>query len=281
MHAVVGDLPSGPCHAPPGDAGPQTAVVVGPAGEEIYVDKYGRVKVHFFWDRAGPKDENSSCWIRVSQNWAGKNWGLVFHPRIGQEVVVDFLEGDPDRPLITGRVYNAVQTPPYELPADQTQSGLKTRSSKGGGADNFNELRFEDKKDSEDIFFHAEKDFHREVENDDDLKVGHDQTIEVKNNLTEKVKQGNRAVEISMGNETLTVKMGDQTTKIDLGKSATEAMQSIELKVGQSSVKIGPDGRDHQGDDDLHRGPGPDRSEGDDDEDQGRRDAATIGRRSS
>jgi type VI secretion system secreted protein VgrG len=212
--------------------------VTGPTGEEIYVDKHGRVKVHFFWDRAGPRDENSSCWVRVAQNWAGKNWGLVFHPRVGQEVVVDFLEGDPDRPLITGRVYNAVQTPPYDLPAEQTRSGLKTRSTKGGGADNSNELRFEDKKGSEDIFFHAEKDFHREVENDDDLKVGRDQTIEVKNNLTEKVKEGNRSVEISMGNETLTVKMGDQTTKISLGKSRTEAMQSIELKVGQSSVKL-------------------------------------------
>jgi type VI secretion system secreted protein VgrG len=263
--------------------GPQTAVVVGPSGEEIYVDKYGRVKVQFFWDRQGKKDENSSCWIRVSQNWAGKNWGLVFHPRIGQEVVVDFLEGDPDRPLITGRVYNAVQTTPYDLPDNKTQGGVKSRSSKGGGAANFNELRFEDKKGSEDVYFHAEKDFHRVVENDDDLKVGHDQTIEVKNDRTEKVKEGNekvtiekgdrtievttgndthtvkkgdrtvevttgndthnikkgnRAVTIDMGNDTLTIKMGNRTTKLNLGKDETEAMQSIELKVGQSSVKV-------------------------------------------
>ena len=263
--------------------GPQTAVVVGPSGEEIYVDKHGRVKVHFFWDRLGKKDENDSCWIRVAQNWAGKNWGLVFHPRIGQEVVVDFLEGDPDRPLITGRVYNAVQTPPYELPANQTQSGLKTRSTKGGGADDFNELRFEDKKDSEDIVFHAQKDFHRVVENDDDLKVQHDQMIEIKNNRTETVKEGDekvtiekgdrtvtvktgddlhdvkqgnrtvtvetgndahnvkkgdRSVVIDMGNDALTLKVGNQTTKLNLGASSTEAMQSIELKVGQSSVKI-------------------------------------------
>ncbi len=267
----------------PAVQGPQTAVVVGPSGEEIYVDKHGRVKVHFFWDRAGKMDENASCWIRVAQNWAGKNWGLVFHPRIGQEVVVDFLEGDPDRPLITGRVYNAVQTPPYDLPANQTQSGVKTRSSKGGGADDFNELCFEDKKGSEDIVFHAQKDFHRLVENDDDLQVQHDQTIEIKNNRTETVKkgdenvtiekgkrtvtvktgddlhevkqgnrtvtvdtgndahnikQGNRSVEISMGNDSLTLKMGNQTTKLNLGSSSTEAMQSIELKVGQSSVKI-------------------------------------------
>jgi type VI secretion system secreted protein VgrG len=227
--------------------GPQTAVVVGPKGEEIYTDKYGRVKVQFFWDRQGKKDENSSCWVRVAQAWAGKNWGVIFNPRIGQEVLVEFLDGDPDRPLITGRVYNAEQMPPYALPANQTQSVLKTRSSKNGGTDNFNELRFEDKKDAEDIYFHAEKDFHRVVENDDDLKVGHDQTITVKNSRTEKVQegdekvtieQGNRTVVIEMGNDSLQIKMGNQTTKLDLGSSSTEAMQSIELKVGQSSVKV-------------------------------------------
>jgi type VI secretion system secreted protein VgrG len=245
--------------------GLQTAVVVGPKGEEIYVDKYGRVKVQFYWDREGKKDENTSCWVRVAENWAGKNWGIVFNPRIGQEVIVDFLEGDPDKPLITGRVYNAEQMPPYDLPANMTQSGVKTRSSKGGGTDNFNELRFEDKKGSEDIFFHAEKDFHREVENDDDLKVLHDQTIMIKNKRTETVKEGdetitietgnrviavntgndthqiktgNREVKIDMGNDSLKISMGNQTTKLDLGQSSTEAMQSIELKVGQNSVKI-------------------------------------------
>jgi type VI secretion system secreted protein VgrG len=227
--------------------GPQTAVVVGPKGEEIYTDKYGRVKVQFFWDRLGKKDENSSCWVRVAEAWGGKNWGVIFNPRIGQEVVVEFLDGDPDRPLITGRVYNAEQMPPYTLPANQTQSGIKTRSTKEGGTDNFNELRFEDKKSSEDIYFHAEKDFHRVVENDDDLKVGHDQTIEVKNDRTETVKEGNetitikkgnRQVTIEMGNETLQIKMGNQSTKLDMGKSETEAMQSIELKVGQSSIKV-------------------------------------------
>ena len=114
--------------------GPQTAVVVGPAGEEIYTDKYGRVKVQFHWDRRGKKDENSSCWIRVSHPWAGKSWGAIAMPRIGQEVIVDFLEGDPDQPIITGRVYNAEQMPPYDLPANKTQTGIKSRSSKGGGA---------------------------------------------------------------------------------------------------------------------------------------------------
>ena len=118
--------------------GPQTALVVGPGGEEIYTDKYGRVKVQFHWDRYGKKDENSSCWIRVSSPWAGKAWGTISTPRIGQEVIVDFLEGDPDQPIITGRVYNAGQMPPYDLPANKTQSGMKSRSSMGGGPANFN-----------------------------------------------------------------------------------------------------------------------------------------------
>jgi type VI secretion system secreted protein VgrG len=234
-------------------AGPQTAVVVGPSGEEIYTDKYGRVKVQFFWDRVGQKDEKSSCWIRVAQLWAGKQWGAMFIPRIGQEVVVDFLEGDPDRPLITGRVYNADQMPPYSLPDNMTQSGVKSRSTKNGGSDDFNELRFEDKKDSEEVYFHAQKDFNRVVENNDTLKVGSpqaddgSQTIEIYKDRTETVKtgnekvtvaQGNRNVEISMGNEALSIKMGNQTTKLDLGASSTEAMQSITLTVGQSSIKV-------------------------------------------
>ena len=146
----------------------------GPAGEEIYTDKYGRVKVQFHWDRRGKKDENSSCWIRVSHPWAGKNWGAIATPRIGQEVIVDFLEGDPDQPIITGRVYNAEQMPPYDLPANKTQSGVKSRSSKGGGPANFNEIRFEDKKGSEQLFIHAEKNQDIEVENDETHWVGHD-----------------------------------------------------------------------------------------------------------
>lgn len=137
-------------------AGSQTALVVGKSGEEIWTDKYGRVKVQFHWDQKGKKDENSSCWIRVSQMWAGKNWGRLFLPRIGQEAIVSFLEGDPDRPIITGTVYNATQAVPYALPDEQTKSTVKTNSSKGG--EGFNELRFEDKKDSEEIYIHAQKD---------------------------------------------------------------------------------------------------------------------------
>jgi type VI secretion system secreted protein VgrG len=241
--------------------GTQTAVVVGPAGEEIHTDKYGRVQVRFHWDR----EQVSSCWCRVASPWAGKQWGVIHIPRVGQEVVVAFQEGDPDRPLIVGSVYNAEMMPPYALLENRTQSGIKTRSSLDGSHSNFNELRFEDKKGREDIVLHAEKDFHRSVENDDDLKVEHDQTIEIKNHRTETVKEGdekvtiekgkrtitveagndlhqikkgNREVKIDMGNDSLTISMGNQTTKLALGKSETEALQSIELKVGQSSIKL-------------------------------------------
>ncbi|HSE57855.1 MAG TPA: type VI secretion system tip protein VgrG, partial [Nitrospiraceae bacterium] len=167
--------------------GPQTAVVVGKAGEEIWTDKYGRVKVQFHWDRYGKMNEESSCWVRVSQNWAGKQWGAMFLPRIGQEVIVEFLEGDPDQPIITGRVYNAELMPPYDLPANQTQSGLKSRSSKGATPDNYNEIRFEDKKGSEEIHLHAEKDWTIFVEHDKTQTVDHDETLSVTNNRTKTV----------------------------------------------------------------------------------------------
>jgi type VI secretion system secreted protein VgrG len=161
--------------------------VVGKGGEEIWVDKHGRVKVQFFWDRKGKRDENSSCWVRVSSTWAGKNWGFVQIPRMGQEVIVDFLEGDPDQPIITGRVYNADQMPPYALPANQTQSGVKSRSSKGGTGENFNELQFEDKKGSEEVYIHAERNKRVVVEVDRTESVGHNEGISIGNNRTEKV----------------------------------------------------------------------------------------------
>jgi type VI secretion system secreted protein VgrG len=145
-------------------SGLQTAVVVGPKGEEIYCDEYGRVKVQFHWDREGKKDENSSIWMRCMQSSAGKQWGTVFIPRIGQEVVIDFLEGDPDQPLVTGLVYNAEQMPHYSLPAEKTKSYFKTNSSPGG--DGFNELRFEDKNDQEQIFIHAQRNMDQRVLND-------------------------------------------------------------------------------------------------------------------
>jgi len=164
--------------------GTQTAVVVGPAGEDFnVVDKYGRVEVHFFWDR----EDKSSCPVRVSQAWAGKNWGAINLPRIGQEVIVDFLEGDPDRPLIIGRVYNAEQMPPYDLPADQTLSGWKSRSSKNGQAANYNEIVMEDKRGSEVIRIHAEKDLNEFVEHDTLEYVGNDRHLLVDGSQAEKV----------------------------------------------------------------------------------------------
>lgn len=168
--------------------GAQTAMVVGKAGEEIDADKYGRVKVQFPWDRLGKKDENSSCWVRVAQVWAGKNWGAIHIPRIGQEVLVEFLEGDPDRPIITGRVYNGDSMPPYALPANVTQSGIKSRSSKQGSDGNYNEIRFEDKKGSEELLVHAEKDMKTEVEHDKTLTVGHDSTTTIDHDSTTEVK---------------------------------------------------------------------------------------------
>lgn len=156
--------------------GVHSAVVVGPDNEEIYCDEHGRVKVQFHWDRYGKFDENSSCWIRVSNLWAGQGWGGVHIPRIGQEVLVDFLEGDPDRPYVTGRLYNAVNMPPYELPGNKTQSGIKSRSSPGGSASNFNELRFEDKKGKEEVYFQAEKNLNSLVKNSETRRVWNKRT---------------------------------------------------------------------------------------------------------
>jgi len=167
--------------------GPQTALVVGKSGEEIWVDKYGRIKVQFYWDRLGTKDENSSCWIRVSQPWGGQGWGAMWIPRMGQEVVVSFVEGDPDRPLITGRVYNADQTVPYTLPDHQTVSTFMSRSSKGGGSGNYNEIRFEDKQGSEQIFVNAERDMDHRVEVDFREFVGSNRHLNVGANQTENI----------------------------------------------------------------------------------------------
>ncbi len=159
--------------------GPQTAMVVGPAGQEIWTDKYGRVKVQFPWDRLGTKDENSSCWIRVSQSWAGGSFGAQFVPRIGHEVIVDFLEGDPDKPIITGCVYNGTNDPPFSLPDNQTQSGIRTRSSPQGTLSNANEIRFEDLTGAEELYVQAEKDLNVLVKNDETATVAHNRTATI------------------------------------------------------------------------------------------------------
>jgi type VI secretion system secreted protein VgrG len=218
--------------------GPQTAVVVGKDGEEIWTDKYGRIKVQFHWDRDGKKNETSSCWMRVSYPIAGKNWGWVSLPRIGQEVVVSFLEGNPDRPLITGSVYNDTQMPPYTLPANQTQSGFKSRSSKEGVADNFNEFRFEDKKGSEQVYLHAEKNQDIVVENDETHSVGHDRSKTVSNNET--VNIGKNRSETVGENETISIvknrseDVGVNET-ISIGKNRSETVGENEtLEVGKN-----------------------------------------------
>src|SRR5882672_4743229 len=220
--------------------GPQTAVVVGKSGEEIWVDKYGRVIVQFYWDRLGQKNEQSSCWVRVSQPWAGKNWGAIWTPRIGQEVIVSFLEGDPDRPLITGRVYNAEQIVPYELPAHQTVSTFKSRSSKGGGSDNYNEIRFEDDKGNEQIFINAEKDMDLRVENDSREYVGANRSLIVKTDQKEKVHgdkhgqvQGNHLEQIG-GDMSLKIG-GNQNEKVSGGLSLDVGM-SVDEKVGMKKA---------------------------------------------
>jgi type VI secretion system secreted protein VgrG len=253
-------LPYGKYHRParttprPVVQGPQTAVVVGPAGEEIHTDKYGRVKVQFHWDREGKRDDKSSCWLRVSQNWAGKNWGAFFLPRIGQEVIVDFLEGDPDRPIVTGRVYHAESMPPLTLPAEKTRSTIKTRSTKGGSAANFNEIRFEDEKGKEELYIHAEKDKKGITENNETLEVGKDRSRKVGQN--EKVEVGkDREVKITGdqkfsigGSSTLDIGgdykitvTGDEQHKAS--SIVLEAQKDIELKVGASTIKLEASGQ--------------------------------------
>ena len=231
-------IPSGQQFRPPRRTpkpfvqGPQTAVVVGPGGEEIFTDKYGRVKVQFHWDRLGKKNEKSSCWVRVSHPWAGKNFGAIHIPRMGQEVVVDFLEGDPDQPLITGRVYNAEQMPPWDLPANATQSGVLSRSSKGGSAANANALRFEDKKGSEQVWLHAEKNQDIEVENDETHWVGHDRTKTIDHDETSHIKHDR--TETVDNNETITVH-GARTETVDKDETITihkNRTETVDLNEG-------------------------------------------------
>ncbi len=223
--------------------GPQTALVVGPSGQEIHTDEYGRVKVLFHWDRYSKADENSSCWVRVAQVWAGKGWGGMLIPRIGQEVVVEFLNGDPDCPIITGRVYNGINLPPYPLPDDATVSTLRSNSSPGGGA--ANELRFEDKSKEEQIYVHAQRDYDTRVENDVREWVGANRHLIVTTDQFEKV-DGDK--HLTVGGEqtekvTGTVSLdagGDLQQKVG-GSYAVEAMDATHLKAGEALVIEAPD----------------------------------------
>ena len=187
----------------------QTAVVTGRAGEEITTDEHARIKVLFPWDRVSAADETSSCWIRVQQKWAGSGWGFLWLPRIGMEVVVEFVDGDPDRPLVTGSVYDGEHGTPYALPDDKTKSTIKSNSSPGGGGSN--ELRFEDAAGSEQIYTHAQKDYVEVVENDHETTVHHDQTVQVDNDQTQTI-HANQREDVS-ANQSMTVD-GDRSVEV-------------------------------------------------------------------
>lgn len=220
--------------------GLQTALVVGPAGEEIHTDEYGRVRVQFHWDREGAYDEKSSAWVRVASTWAGSNFGFVAIPRIGQEVLVQFLDGNPDRPLITGRVYNQDNMPPWDLPANKTQTGMLSRSSQGGGYENANALRFEDKKGQEEVWLHAEKDQRIEVENceshsvgvDRSKSIGHNETVSVGNNRSESVGVDET---ISIGNNRTESVGVNETISVGVNRSETVGVnESVNVGVARS-----------------------------------------------
>lgn len=221
-------------------AGIQTAVVTGPAGEEIHTDKYGRVKIQFHWDREGRNDENSSCWARVMMPWTGKSWGAMGIPRIGQEVVVQFEEGNPDRPLVIGMLYNGNTMPPWALPGNMTQTGLVTRSTKGGNADTFHELVFEDKKDAELVRFQSERDYRQVVKNNADVTVGLEHqsdgnmTLTVHKDLTETVKTGDHTFAVETGSQKIDIKT-DKTETIE-GKSTQTITGNVTETVKQGNV---------------------------------------------
>lgn len=261
FHAIPSDVVYRPTHtrAKPRIHGIQSAIVTGPKGEEIHTDKYGRIKIQFHWDRDGKKDEKSSMWVRVATPWAGANWGMVHIPRIGQEVLVDFLDGDLDRPVVVGSLYNSDNMPPYKLPDNMTQSGIKSRSTKKGGTDHFNEIRFEDKKDSEEIYVHAEKDFNCVIENNETREIGFedkdkgDQEIKIYNDQKLEIGKGSkggsqtvdiykdRTVTLETGNEKLVVKKGNMNVSVDTGNQQTDIKkgnQATNIKMGNQKTQL-------------------------------------------
>jgi type VI secretion system secreted protein VgrG len=221
--------------------GVQTAIVTGSQKEkEIHIDKLARVKVQFHWDREGKHDDHSSCWIRVSQSWAGKGFGSFFTPRVGQEVLVEFLNGDPDQPIIIGSVHNADQVPPNDLHNNKTQSGIKTRSSEGGTEANANELRFDDKKGEELVLLHAEKDHHLEVEKDQKDSIGGSRTTDIKNKDHTKVGESftieaGKEIIIKTGSASITLK-SDGTIEIK-GKTVTVSGKTTTVKGSNTKVE--------------------------------------------
>ncbi|TNI67696.1 type VI secretion system tip protein TssI/VgrG [Aeromonas media] len=229
--------------------GPQIAIVVGPKGEEIYCDEHGRVKLQFPWDRYGSSNDQSSCWVRVSQGWAGGQYGIMAIPRIGHEVIVSFLEGDPDQPIITGRTFHATNRPPYELPANKTRTVLRTETHQGEG---FNELRFEDQAGQEEIYIHGQKDLNLLIENDVAWHIKHDEHRDIDNERVTRIRKvpGKEGAPPSLGNDHLTVEgekrdqiKGDYSLTVDasmhqkLGQSwLTQAGQEVHVKAGAKVV---------------------------------------------
>ncbi|UZS72623.1 type VI secretion system tip protein VgrG [Pseudomonas syringae] len=212
-------------------SGPHTAIVVGPPGEEIFTDELGRVKIQFHWDRKGEHNDKSSCWVRVSQYGASGGFGSIQIPRVGDEVVVVFLDGNPDRPLVMGSLYNSQNTPPWSLPANKTQSGFLTRSAKGdGGTANF--FRFEDKAGAEQVIMHAERNMDTEIELDEKHEVGNNRKVTV----------GGTNTEIIQKDTVTNVQQGSFTLKVDNQFIQVDAKQYILLKVGDSSISITPEG---------------------------------------
>jgi type VI secretion system secreted protein VgrG len=242
--AQPGDIPFRPARTTPRPfvQGPQTAVVVGPSGEEIHTDEFGRVKVHFHWDREGKNDEKASCWVRVSQLWAGGGFGTLFLPRIGQEVVVHFLEGDPDRPIIIGRVYNGQNPTPYGLPGSKTQSGVRSNSSTGGGG--FNEIMFEDAAGGELVYHQAQKDLKIEVKNDKRQHVGGNEGLKVDGNRERSV-SGNQSLDVGGndgtsvgGSQTVTIG-GNRSTSVSGSRSETIAVSHTERVGAAYTLTVG------------------------------------------
>jgi len=227
-----------PQHTPwPRTYGPQTARVVGPQGESIWTDKYGRIKVKFHWDRLAKGDDTSSCWVRVSSAWAGQGYGGVQIPRVGDEVVIDFINGDPDRPIVTGRVYNEASMPPWALPAAATQMGFLSRS-KDGSVDNANALRFEDKAGEEQVWIQAERNLDTHVKNDETRSVGGSQTVNITRDHSGKVAGTHfQATQLSHDE----VIGGDFTQKVQ-GNLTLASGSSIKLVTGQSALILGANG---------------------------------------
>jgi type VI secretion system secreted protein VgrG len=219
--------------------GLHSAVVIGPDGQEIHTDELGRIKLRFRWDRRRDATPGGAVWVRVMQAWTGANAGWTFIPRVGTEVGVSFLDGDPDRPIVVGQIHNGDQHPPWTLPDQKTRSGLRTRSTPSGSDQNCSEFWFDDKKGSEMVHLHAEKDLTVEVENDATYEIDQNRSATIKQgNDTVTVQQGNRTVDVPMGNHTIKSNKGNIAVKTELGSVTIEAMQSITLKVGQSTVTI-------------------------------------------